>query len=131
MRRRLGRNTKIQDTLTTDTNERSKTNFTKKANDACLFTMDATDTMKDGQDKKHEDPKQILRRKRMTRVYDGCERYDGQKACRARSTKIQDTLTTVQSNTNFTTKANDRQVFTTDANDTMKDGEEARRSKTR
>jgi len=78
-RRRLGRNTKIQDTLTTDTNERSKTNFTKKANDACLFTMDATDTMKDGQDKKHEDPKQILRRKRMTRVYDGCERYDGQK----------------------------------------------------
>jgi len=55
--------------------------------------MDATDTMKDGQDKKH---------------YDGCERYDGQKARRARSTKIQDTLTTVQSNTNFTTKANDR-----------------------
>jgi len=41
------RSTKTQDTLTTDTNERSSTNFTTKATNTCLTTV-TNDTMKDG-----------------------------------------------------------------------------------
>ncbi len=109
IRCKMGRNTNIQDTLTTDTNERSKTTFTTKANDACLRWMRP---IRWKMDKKQKDPKQILRRKRTTRVYDGCERHDERWTRRSNDPR----------------HVNDGPVqhkfyddFTTDSNDTMKD----------
>jgi hypothetical protein len=51
----MGRNTKIHDTLATDTNDRSKTIYDES--ERRVFTMDVADTLKDGQEAR--DPKQI------------------------------------------------------------------------
>jgi len=64
--------------------------------------------------------RQLLRRKRTTRANDGCDRYD------ERWTK------STRSKTNLKTrKRTTRHAFKTNATDTMKDGQEARKSKTR